>query len=196
MFRIPKCQNLLTGLFLFAVSVVNSGADDGFCFAKENITAVITAPDTIEIRGMYWFENGSSQSVSTMIYYPFPIDSNALYPCQVNVYKGDMSALIPHKKGLSGIDWPITIKPHSTDSIFVKYVQKVKHGYGSYIVSTTKHWPRPLQIADFRVLVPSDRTLTYWSFAADSIRQKGDTLTYYARHQNFFPDSEMFFRWK
>ncbi|HMA65898.1 MAG: hypothetical protein ACM31E_04230 [Fibrobacterota bacterium] len=187
---------VLYGLFLFVVSAVNSRTDDGFCFAKENITAVIVASDTIEIRGMYWFGNNSAQSVSTMIYYPFPIDSNASYPCRVNVYKGDMSAIIPHKKGHSGIDWPMTIKPQSTDSIYVKYVQKVKPGYGCYIVSTTKQWTKPLQVADFRVLVPSDWTLSYWSFAADSIRPKGDTLTYFARYYNFFPDSEMFFRWK
>jgi hypothetical protein len=190
------CQSVLIGLFLCAVFAVNSCADNGLCFAKENITAVIASQDTIEIRGMYWFENNSSQSVSTMIYYPLPVDSTAYYPGQIDVYKGNMSTTIPYKKGQRGIDWPMTIKPHSTDSIFVKYVQKVKSGQGYYIVSTTKHWARPLQVADFRVLVPSDRTLTYWSFAADSIRLNGDTLTYYARHYNFFPDSEMLFRWK
>jgi hypothetical protein len=167
-----------------------------FQFNKEYIKVKIIAPDTIEVQGMYWFVNTGADNTETVIYYPFPVDTTSLYPHAIELQNGDKSKSIVYQKLPKGIEWNMSFPIHGNDSVFVMYRQKVKKGSGYYIVSTTKCWDRPLKTADFTILVPKMFTLTFWTFTADSLQMKNDMLVYNSHFESFYPDGEMYLRWK
>lgn len=168
----------------------------GIIFQKERIDAVIRAPDTLEIRGTYWFVNEDVSATSAAIYYPFPIDSFSAYPHYITV------ARLPQKKPVhfdtlpEGIRWDIRFSAKARDSILVVYRQRVGRMQGRYIVTTAKLWGRPLQSADFSVTVPPGMILDYWSFMSDSTCSRNDTMVYRSHHSPFFPNADMLMRWR
>ena len=131
-----------------------------------------------------------------LIFNPFPIDTNASYPCRIAVYRGDCRTAVSFQRQPRGIEWRQNIRARKVDSTVVTYVQKVKKGFGQYIISTTRQWGKPLQNADFTVQVPSRMTLTFWSFQANSVTVKDDTTFYRSNFNSFWPEREMEVRWR
>lgn len=185
----------LFGAALFSGQPAHSWNAQAFSFLKEEVTFTICAPDTIEVQGKYWFINRNDDSVSTSIFYPFPLGVNSCFPHRIAVNRFNKPKAVPFHSMPDGIGWRLDLSAHSVDSVCVEYRQRVKRGVGEYIVSTTKLWKLPLQKADFKIRVPTFMTLSYWSFMADSLYTSGDTVTYYAHFDSFFPDSEMVVRW-
>jgi hypothetical protein len=190
----PSVFHLLIGILLTAIPV-KSWSMPELSFLKEDITFTICAPDTIEILGIYWFSNTGDESVTTTIFYPFPLDSNAAFPHYIDVKRYDSRKAIAYRQLTNGIEWRQTVPARGLDSVLVVYRQKVKKGIGQYIVSTTKLWDKPLQKADFKVRVPPNTLMTFWTFQTDSMCTNNDTLIYYSQFKSFMPDEEMNVRW-
>ena len=174
---------------------VKSWSMSELSFFKENITFTICAPDTIEIRGIYWFSNTGNDSVTTTIYYPFPLDTGEVFPHYIEVTRHGTRKAISYRQVTNGIEWRQTVPARGLDSVLVVYRQKVKKGVGQYIVSTTKFWDKALQKADFEVRIPKRMVMTFWTFQADSISTTRDMIIYHSHFDSFLPDREMDVRW-
>ena len=168
----------------------------GIVFQKEAITATVTACDTLEIRGVYFFVNSDTSTMSTVIYYPLPVDSVFDYPHYIMVTDLSNKRNVEYMKKKEGVTWKQVISPRSTDSVLVVYRQKTRKAKGRYILTTTRNWKRPLERADFTVIIPSDITLTYWSLQSDSVSMRNGTITYHSFQKNFFPDRDMLLEWQ
>ncbi len=117
-------------------------------FQKESVIAIVTACDTLEVRGYYYFVNTDTVRSSVSIYYPFPVDSTLSYPHRIEVQR--MSDRIPLRYLVKreGIVWDMAIPGHAADSIRVVYRQYAPLHSGRYILSTTRYWKKPLEKAD------------------------------------------------
>jgi hypothetical protein len=167
----------------------------GIIFQKESIVAVITACNTLEIQGTYYFLNNDTSTMSTVIYYPFPVDSSLLYPHYISVVRLSNHEKISYIQKQEGISWYQITPPGSTDSIQVTYRQKTRKTNGRYILTTTQDWQRPLEQAAFTVITPDNITLSYWSFQYDSVSMRNGRMYYYSFQKNFFPNSDMLLKW-
>ena len=185
----------LMGMLFIGTNAATSARAPELSFCKENITFTICAPDTVEVSGIYWFSNTGDSSVSTIITYPFPVDSNAEYPYHIVVTRCSTRKPVVFKQFPFGIEWHQSVSARGFDSVLVIYRQKVKKGVGQYIVSTTKQWGKPLQKADFTLCVPRRITMTFWAFQADSLTATQDTILYHSHFKSFLPDGEMEVRW-
>lgn len=167
----------------------------GVAFQREAITATITACDTLEIQGIYFFVNSDTSIMSIGIDYPFPVDSTSEYPHYIAVVRLASNQPIEYIKRQMGISWSQSIPARTTDSIKVIYRQKIKQANGCYILSTTQNWKRPLEQAAFTVITPSNITLSYWSFQSDSVSINNGRIYYYSQKKNFFPERDMLLEW-
>jgi hypothetical protein len=178
-------------LVLSIVIVVNSEIS----FKKESIAVRINGCDTLEIVADYYFSNTDTTEASTMIYYPFPIDSIDFYPHYITVSHLKDGKSVRYVQKDDGVTWDLKVNRLSIDSIRVVYRQRVSERKGRYILTTTKYWKKPLEQADFSVSVPEHITLNYWSFQFDSVNIQNENTIYRARKIAFLPDADMMLEW-
>jgi hypothetical protein len=180
---------------LFLVLSIATVCYGEISFKKENIAVRIFDCDTLEIVADYYFSNTDTTDASTMIYYPFPIDSIDFYPHYIIVSYLKDGKSVKYIQKDDGITWNLKVNRQSIDSIRVVYHQRVSERRGRYILTTTKYWKKPLEQADFSVSVPEHMTLTYWSFQFDSVNMQNGTAIYRARKSTFLPDTDMMLEW-
>ncbi|MBN1577259.1 MAG: hypothetical protein JW913_11945 [Chitinispirillaceae bacterium] len=185
---------VLTGCLLLLAA--NGPVSAGIVFQRESVDALISACDTLEIRGTYIFVNDDSASASTTIFYPFPVDSALEYPHYISCFNLSEKRPVKYLRKHDGINWNMAIAPRAADSVRVIYRQKTRRPQGRYILTTTRYWAKPLEVADFSVTTAEPATLEYWSFQYDSLSVKKDRITYHARKLRFYPDEDMLLRWK
>lgn len=191
-----KIFNLITCIMPFFVVSTASSQNGGLQFSRERVDAFIYSKDTLEIRGIYWFTNSSKDKINTGIFYPFPLDSNCLYPHFIEVFHLPGNLPVDFNKSPDGIIWKIELAAKSVDSFKVVYKQIISGMQGRYIVTSAKAWGTPLQTATFSVSMPEDIVLDYWAFKSDSIVVKENAITYYATFTPFWPETDMYMRWR
>lgn len=167
----------------------------GITFKKENITVSIIACDTLEVQGIYFFENRDSSSATMMIHYPFPVDDSWQYPHLISVENLSERKPVDFITKRDGVNWYLSLPPLSVDSTKVIYRQRVFRLRGRYILTTTQDWGKPLEKAAFKVVVPENSTLTYWSFQSDSVSVKNGQVIYQAWKENFYPEEDLMLEW-
>ncbi len=180
---------------LLQLLLIISLCSAGIVFKKEKITVTIVACDTIEVQGIYYFSNDDSLPMSTIIDYPFPVDSVLGFPHFISVIHLANHQNLTFEKKNMWIIWDQFIPPRTTDSIEVTYRQKTLKHCGTYILSTTQNWNRPLEQADFKIITPANIILHYWSFQTDSVKMDDGCLEYNSFKKNFLPESDMLFEW-
>jgi hypothetical protein len=183
-------------LWLLVPAAIFPSYSAGIMFHKERVDAVVRAPDTLEIRGIYWFVNEDPTATSAAIYYPFPLDSLSAYPHFITVTRLPQKQPVRFDTLHEGIRWDMKFAAKAGDSIRVVYRQRVSRMQGRYIVTTAKLWGRPLRSADFSVTVPPGMILDHWSFVYDSTNSHNDTLIYYVHRSPFSPDADMLMQWR
>ena len=149
----------------------------------------------IEVRGEYFFISGDGDTGFSTLFYPFPLDSSSFYPCSIRVTATGETDSISFTKNDRGILFPVNAYPEDTTEILVVYRQQVKNRRGTYILTTTGAWGRPLHNSSYSVRVPQTLTLNYMSYESDSVFVKGNNVVYSFFRSRFMPDRDLFFTW-
>jgi hypothetical protein len=168
----------------------------GVLFVRENIAVSLLLPDTVMVRGEYFFRAGDTAPASTQLYYPFPIDSLAGFPCFIKVSDGRAAKEIGFSRSREGISFPVAVKAGDTMEVGVVYKQRAGKKTGRYILTTTGAWNAPLENSRYSVSVPSAMTLTFMSYECDSVAAEGNCLVYRFFKKKFMPDRDLSFSWK
>jgi len=147
-------------------------------------------PGTLEVRGMYYFTCTASDPLIAGIFYPFPVDSANLYPDSVEIpgYRFTASD--------SGVSFRMKFTPGAEDSFFAYYRQPLCAGSARYIVTSTRRWRRPIDLARFRVMVPASFQDVKLSFRPDSTVKSDSTTTYFFTRRRFYPDRDVIVTWR
>jgi hypothetical protein len=164
-------------------------------FIKETIAVSVLPRDTIGVRGDYFFTTADPAVTGTPLFYPFPVDSSADYPCFIEVKDTRTAKAIAFGRLEQGIMFSVGVRTGDTTAITVVYKQRVKNRNGRYILTTTGIWGRPLVDSRYSVSIPKDLTLTYMSYECDSVASTGNCLVYQFFKKKFMPDRDLTFLW-
>jgi hypothetical protein len=182
-------------------------------FAREEI-GMDVRPGTLEVRGVYHFTCSAKEPLVASVFYPFPLDSTHLYPDSIelrtpSVDRQTPSPRIPDSElrrsdfGVrsfvrqdSGVAFRMRFRPEAEDSFFAYYRQPLKANSATYIVTTTRKWKRPIDLAQFRVTLPASFEDVNLTFKPDSVTKSDSAVSYFFTRKRFYPDKDVMVTWK
>jgi len=177
-------------------------------FAREEI-AMDVKPGTLGVRGMYHFTCSAKEPLVASVFYPFPLDSTHLYPDSIELRTSNANRqsadsevrssaleLRAFVRQDSGVAFRMRFRPETEDSFFAYYRQPLKTNSATYIVTTTRKWKRPIDLARFRVTVPASFKDVRLTFKADSVANSDSTVTYFFTRKKFYPNKDVTVTWK
>ena len=147
-------------------------------------------PGALEVRGMYHFKSLASEPLAAAIFYPFPLDSLHPYPDSVDI-RG-----FAFQRQDSGVSFLMQFRPGVEDSFFAYYRQPLKTNSATYIVTTTRKWKRPIDLARFRITVPAGFKDVKLTFKTDSVASSDSAVTYFFTCKKFYPDRDVTVTWR
>jgi hypothetical protein len=192
---VQRLYRLVIGICAALIVPAFPASSEELRFVKETIAVSVLVPDTVEVRGDYFF-TASDPSVARMpLFYPFPIDSSGEYPGFIEVKNTRSGKAIEFGRQEKGIMFPVDARPGDTTAVTVVYKQRVKNRSGRYILTTTSIWGRPLIDSRYSVSIPDNLILSYMSYECDSIVSAGSRLVYQFFKKKFMPDRDLAFMW-
>ena len=179
---------ILVPLFTLHSSLFTIYAQD-VSFYQENITMKIE-PDFFYVSGTYYLRTVSDSSI--VLFYPFPLDS--LY--------GEVDTLLIFNLNTNTKSEPLENRPNGSvfrvsfgnekeTAILISYRQKLLGNRAEYILTTTASWRKPLEQADYQLIVPDSLHITSFSYTPDKSQPIENEIIYYWSRRNFMPDRNM-----
>lgn len=164
-------------------------------FARERITINVEG-SSCSLDADYYFKNNGSVAAGWSIFYPL-LNTEALpFPDSIIVVDGSTGNTLPIDTSTHGVLFHLKVPPQSTKKIRVRYHQQTPAGKFEYILTTTKAWGRPLERAEFSIVVPDSLELISCSPSFDTKKRSGQETVYYIKRNNFMPDSNLIVQWK
>jgi hypothetical protein len=161
-------------------------------FFKEDLTFRLDSV-YFDVDGFYWFANHSNKPVISNIFYPFPynagseIDSVRLY----DISAGQKPRY--RKEDNNGISFVLHVAPLDTVLFQIGYRQKLNSDSVVYILKTTKGWGKPMNWAEYKLIVPDYITIKEFSYPPDKTYKIEKNKIYYWKKLNFMPNMDMVF---
>ena len=184
---------LLVLVALCATFVEANGRE--ITFVKEFIRVRVHG-ESCTLEGEYVFMNPTSHPANLSLFYPFPLSGGLPFPDSISVSRGRTNEAVPFGKVENGITFTVSIPAQKTDRYRVRYVQPTPSRRMEYILTTTRNWERPLERADFVIIIPDSFTLTHLSTPRrEVVRRRHETL-YRFREANFMPLENLVVEWK
>lgn len=87
-----------------------------------------------------------------------------------------------------GATFKIEIKPEETSKFRISYRQKLLGNRAEYILTTTQSWGRPLEQANYTLIIPNKLSIDSLSYTPDSFETKRDRIIFFWEKENFMPD--------
>ena len=164
-------------------------------FYRENIN--ITVEDSsAEVEGYYYLFNNSVDDMKITLAYPFPTNEDLIFPSEIRVFDNTHKNEISYKKNKKIISFPVPISALDSTIILINYTQKCADNYFEYILTSTKAWGKPLEMAEFTIGIDSTLKLISHSYDFDSTYQEKDKTYYNFKRKNFFPNEDIYLRWE
>jgi hypothetical protein len=186
-------KRILFLFFIFHYSFFILKAQD-ISFYKENITMKLEK-DRFYVSGNYFLKTAEDQSITLV--YPFPVDS--LY--------GECDSLRIFNLTTNQVIEPLEIKQQAAIlkvdfgeykevEVLISYRQKLLGNKAEYILKTTKSWRKPLEQADYELIVPVELNIAKFSIPPDESITTGTEKIFYWSRQDFMPKENMIFEFR
>jgi len=144
----------------------------------------------IQVRGTYNFRSLKKSNITIGIQYPFPVDN--FHPFPHDIYIENYT----YSKDSANIYFNFSLRPEESKSVTINYRQMLLNKKATYILSTTKSWGQPIQLAEFHISVPVEWKNVILSYKTDNIIFENDRAFYSLRKSNFFPDNDLIISWE
>ena len=175
--------------FIFLL-ISDSSAETPIRFFKEEIIIELSE-NSIYVRGLYFFDNRSNFEIDATIVYPFPVDTNHLYPNKIEVF--DPKHPIDFVKRNEGIEWTLHFEPIAVETVVVEYKQIIKEESATYILE--KLWKEKIDKAMFTIETPLDFKELNLSIKPDSVKIEENKQVYYITKRYFLPKGDLKITW-
>jgi hypothetical protein len=142
------------------------------------------------VDGQYYFRNTGQEELSQVLFYPFPPGEGSEPVDSVSVTGIDVSReqLLIHRSE-KGFSFLIHLKAGEEKVYYIYYRQKV-HNHATYILTSTRHWGKPLEKAFYQLTIPMDIQITRFSYPPDHQENKTREKIYYWYRESFMPDKD------
>lgn len=166
-------------------------------FVREHVRVEPSERQT-RVVGIYSFRNDSDTPCDVGMRYPFPVDRGHLYPMRIRVHeeRGGVPEPMGFVRESTGIAWRLRFAPREEKVVRVEYVQEIREKRAVYIVTTTKQWMRPIDLAEFEFRIPATLKGARLSFEPDRSEVVGDTTVYHVALREFMPESDLTVVWE
>ncbi|MBI5883749.1 MAG: hypothetical protein HZB91_11670 [Elusimicrobia bacterium] len=161
-------------------------------FTRERIEVTVR-PSSIEVDGLYVYENPWPVPVTQGLKYPILSDDLHPLPDSVLVTEADPATgedirIIPTLKLGRTPYYSVRLPAKGIRHIRVRYSQQARETRGAYLLTTTQPWRRPLERGEY-LLKPVGVRVTSSSYPLD-----GPEAFSFVK-QSFMPDKEWEFSW-
>ena len=163
-------------------------------FVREHITVTV-AGGSCALDADYYFKNSARRPSGCTIFYPLINRSDLPYPDSISV-ADSAGAPIGFERTTEGIMFFLDLKSEETKKIRVRYRQRTPSQRFEYILTSTKAWGKPLELAEFRIVVPDSLKLISCSPVFDRKETIKNTVYYHIKRSKFMPDSNLIVKWK
>lgn len=175
-------------LFFLIVGAI-FGFSQNIQFYQEKLDFTISENE-FTVDGIYYFRNTTSDTIKQFMVYPFlqtedlgeitSVEAITVYPLikTPTLVNFDQKAARLRLK----------ILPNDTALVHIIYHQTITNQKAEYILTSTKAWNRPLEIADFTLSLPISLKVDSLSYNADSLLFRDGRLIYKFHFEDFMPD--------
>jgi len=159
---------------------------------------VEVAEGRTSVEGRYYFRNASDDSVEASMSYPFPVDAHHSPPTNIELFRVEGDTLWPmgFRQRQDHIIWRMRMTPRGEQQALVRYSQRTPRGRAKYIVTTTRLWDEPIELAEFEFRVPVTLRGVQTSFEPETVATRNDTVFYRVSWTGFMPDQDLEVRWE
>ncbi|MHC1708498.1 MAG: hypothetical protein AB9842_13390 [Bacteroidales bacterium] len=150
----------------------------------------------ITVEGYYYFYNTLSDTGNLMLFYPFPL--SRLYGKVDSIEVVSLPELkeVPYAVTKEGIAFPVTVNPYYAKKYKVKYRQKLLSNKAEYILLTTQQWRRPLEQANYSLMVSPEIFIDSMNYKTDTAYVLNNVKNYSWHKKGFVPDRDIEFYFK
>jgi hypothetical protein len=165
-------------------------------FVKEDITFHLSHEYFI-VDGYYWFSNPSDSGAERLIYYPLPIRGKTGSVDSIDVFDITQGIQpIISDRTEAGFGFTLAIASHDTALCHIAYRQKLSGDSAMYILRSTQAWNRPLEFAEYKLVVEDSIAITGSSYDPDKVYDIEGKKIYLWRRTNFMPEKEFVVHFK
>ncbi len=161
---------IVAAVLLVPVVLVCAGVLPGVRFTREWITVTVR-PEACAVSGVYEYTNPWFLPLTQGLSVPFPTDENHPAPATVRVSRVDPATGL--SEGELPVRWlggrhhiTLRVPARSRIRMRVDYVQRSTDRSGTYILTTTRPWRRPLDFGEYRIR-PECVNLTFSNYVLD-----------------------------
>ncbi|HUI31475.1 MAG TPA: hypothetical protein VLX91_14795 [Candidatus Acidoferrales bacterium] len=189
-------MRLTRTVLIFFLLLGSNALCQGVVFSREDITFRLSSKHFI-VDGYYWFYNLTAHEVNMSIYYPFPATGNAGTVDSVDIF--DIAQESQPKflgRTETGFSFILTIAGHDTTLYHIAYRQKVAGDSATYILRSTHAWNRPLDYAEYKLMIEDSIRVFKFSYDPDTLYDIGGKRIYLWRRTNFMPERDFVIHFK
>jgi len=183
---------IVAAVLLVPVVLVSAGVLPGVRFTREWITVTLR-PEACEVSGVYEYTNPWILPLTQGLSVPFPTDENHPAPATVRVSRVDPATDL--SEGELPVRWlggrhhvTVRVPARSRVRMRVDYVQRSTDRNGTYILTTTRPWGRPLAFGKYSIRTECVN-VTFSNYVLD-----GEDGLSFAR-RDFMPAEDWRFSW-
>lgn len=165
-------------------------------FFKEDITFRLSGK-YFYVDGTYWFSNSSRHEVQRLIYYPFPAAGKSGSVDSMDVFdlsKGAEPEI--SNRTDAGFSFILKMSSHDTSLYHIAYRQKLNGDSAMYILRTTQAWNRPLEYAEYRLMIGDSIDVTGFSYDPDKVYTIEGNKIYLWKRVDFMPEKDFVIHFK
>ncbi|HOW24253.1 MAG TPA: hypothetical protein PK711_01165 [Bacteroidales bacterium] len=142
------------------------------------------------VDGQYYFRNTGQSDIHQILFYPFPADDHPVSTDSVSVTETPVTEeqLLVHRSE-KGFSFLVQLKAGEEKAYHIHYRQKVRN-HATYILTSTRHWGKPLEKAFYQLTVPLDIQIIRLSYPPDYQENNLNERIYYWFRQDFMPDRD------
>jgi hypothetical protein len=179
--------------FIFHFSFFTIQGQD-VSFYKENITMKIEQ-DYFYVTGNYFLKTTGDQLITLI--YPLPVDSLYGEVDTISIYNLTTNKpvqILDREKDV--VVFKLEFGEYKEVELLISYRQKLLGNRAEYILESTASWRKPLERADYQLIVPAGMEIESFSIKPDESVIAGEEMIYYWTKKNFMPAVNIIIQFK
>jgi hypothetical protein len=180
---------------LFVYSLLSKRrARTGCAFTDEEVTITLS-PDRVQTRGTYTFFNPADDETKLTLAYPFAA-GNGMGPAENVAVHDEAGSSIPFAWGDGEISFDVAVPAGGRADVAVSFEQPCAADNFTYILTTARQWPKPLERAQFVVEAPASFGPVASTYPLERLAYDGAVVKYGFTREKFRPEEELTLSWK
>lgn len=184
-----KIQVFILFMFVFGLCVAKSELG----FTEEDLSFSIE-DSVFSVSGVYYFS--SDKDMEVPIFYPFPEDTAMGEAYDIYIYDIENNKLISFKMREDKCGCIFVLNTNECNSVYISYKQNLFENYARYILLSTSSWGQALQRVEYKLKIPNDIVVTYFSIKPDNEINLDSGKIYFWQKENFMPHCDLIFKYK